>query len=42
MNDTFNSELRCDYTKEEKSDLPNFLNKYVKYFNDERPAYALG
>jgi transposase InsO family protein len=42
INGWIKSELRCDYTKEEKSDLPGFLNKYVEYFNNERPAYALG
>jgi transposase InsO family protein len=42
INRWIKSELRCDYTKEEKNDLPSFLNKYVEYFNNERPAYALG
>lgn len=42
INGCINSELHCDYTKEEKSDLPIFLNKYVEYFNNETPAYALG
>jgi transposase InsO family protein len=42
INGWIKSELRCDYSKEEKSDFPNFKNKYVEYFNNERPAYALG
>ncbi|PJI10254.1 MULTISPECIES: DDE-type integrase/transposase/recombinase [Clostridium] len=42
INGWIKSELRSDYTKEEKRDFPNFLNKYVEYFNNERLAYALG
>lgn len=42
INGWIKAEIRCDYTKEQKLDFPKFLNKYVEYFNNKRPAYALG
>lgn len=41
INGWIKAEIRCDYCNAEKMDFPEFLNKYVKYFNNERPAYAL-
>lgn len=42
INGWIKAEMVCDYTQKEKLDFPAFLNKYVEYFNNERPAYALG
>ncbi len=42
INGWIKAEIRCDYTPKDKLDFPAFLNKYVTYFNNERPAYALG
>ncbi len=42
INGWIKAEIRCDYTKADKVNFPVFLDKYVQYFNNERPAYALG
>lgn len=42
INGWIKAEIRCDYTKADKINFSEFLDKYVQYFNNERPAYALG
>lgn len=42
INGWIKAEIRCDYTHTEKLNFPYFLDKYVEYYNNERPAYALG
>lgn len=42
LNGWIKSEIRLDFMNEMYSNINEFLEHYVNYFNCERPAYALG
>ena len=42
LNGWIKAELKVDFDYKNCDDLPNLLEKYVEYFNNSRPAYALG
>lgn len=35
-------EMFIDFKIKETDDVPNFIKNYIKFFNEERPSYALG
>jgi putative transposase len=41
INGWIKEELRLDFPTSESENIHEYLNKYVKYFNEERPAYKL-
>ena len=41
VNGWIKEELRLDFPPSEAEGIKDYLNRYVKYFNEERPAYKL-
>jgi transposase InsO family protein len=41
LNGWIKEELRVDFHLAQSNDIRRLLNEYVKYFNHERPSYAL-
>lgn len=42
INGWIKSEIASDYDINEYSDISKFLQEFVRYYNNDRPAYALG
>ena len=42
INGWVKEEMFADFRIGECEDVPEFVNKYVRFFNEERPSYALG
>ena len=41
INGWIKEELRLDFPPSESESIRDYLNRYVAYFNEERPAYKL-